>query len=147
MRYYSIHRPVFIGTYPNADDVTAIVNYDAYVHVDAINRPAYGHIDYAHELTTDEQAHYDLIPATMADASGANLRKVITALWRYANDEARFDRVWKRAKSLYGYTDEELADAFALSGNDDAAIGGIEPTPPCATAAATCDLTSTGLKR
>ena len=109
MRYYSIYRPVSIGTYPNADDVTEIVNYDKRTYVDAINRPAFGHIEYTHELTIDEQSHYDLIPAITTDK---NLEKVARTLWRYTDDEARFEKVWDTAKRRYGYTDDELATAF-----------------------------------
>lgn len=109
MRYYSTHRPVSIGTYPHADDVVSITNYDERRYIDAINRPAYGHIDYAHALTIDEQTHYDLMPAITTDA---NMVKTVRALYRCGSDEARFTKVWEKAQHLYGYTDDELADAF-----------------------------------
>lgn len=109
MIYYSTQRPISIGTYPHRNHVTEIVGYDAPRYIEEIGHVAYGHIDYADELTADEQDHYSLYPAARRDE---RLDKIIRALARFESDPARFDRAWSKAKRL-GYTDEQLATAYS----------------------------------
>lgn len=61
MRYYSILRPVSIGTYPKPGMV-GFENYDRRQYVPSIGREAWGWLEYDRELTEREQASYDLIP-------------------------------------------------------------------------------------
>ena len=61
-RYYSIMRPVSIGTYPRKGAVE-IVNFDYRQHVDEIGRKAWGYIDYDRELSPEEAADYELVVA------------------------------------------------------------------------------------
>lgn len=60
-RYYSIYRPVDIGTYPKGG-VVNIVNFDSRSHVESINRSAWGYIEYDRELTQDEISSFELVP-------------------------------------------------------------------------------------
>lgn len=61
-RYYSIMRPVSIGTYPR-NGVEEIVNFDYRQFCPEINREAWGYIEYSRELSEKEAADYELIPA------------------------------------------------------------------------------------
>ena len=61
MKYYSILRPVSIGTYPR-EGVTEIYNYDTRTYIEDIDRPAWGWIEYNRALTPEEARSYDLIP-------------------------------------------------------------------------------------
>ena len=63
MKYFSILRPVSIGTYPmpQGNRVDAIVNFDEAIFVTEIGRCAWGYIEYAHPLTAEQAAAYELI--------------------------------------------------------------------------------------
>lgn len=61
MKVYSTQRPVSIGTYPTGG-VIEIVNFDYRTHVDEINRPAWGYIEYSRELSEKELSEYELVP-------------------------------------------------------------------------------------
>ena len=61
-RYYSIMRPVSIGTYPR-NGAEEIVNFDNRTFCPEINREAWGYIEYSRELSEEEAADYELIPA------------------------------------------------------------------------------------
>ena len=50
MKYYSIMRPVSIGTYPKSG-AEEIVNYDRRQYVPEIGREAWGYIEYSRTLT------------------------------------------------------------------------------------------------
>lgn len=58
-RYYSTQRPIGPGTYPR-NGVEDIVNFDEKKHVPAIDRSAWGYIDYSRELTEREISGYEL---------------------------------------------------------------------------------------
>lgn len=59
-RYYSILRPVGIGTYPK-EGMEAFRNFDQREYVDEIKREAWGWLDYSRELTAEEMKSYDLV--------------------------------------------------------------------------------------
>lgn len=61
-KYYSIMRPVSIGTYPR-NGVENIVNFDHRQFCPEIQREAWGCIEYSRELSQKEAAGYELIPA------------------------------------------------------------------------------------
>ena len=63
MIYFSTERPVSIGTYPKpqGNRIDAIVNFDEAIFVAEIGRPAWGYIEYAHPLTAEHTAAYELI--------------------------------------------------------------------------------------
>ena len=63
VRYYSILRPVGLGTYPLTDGnmVLNIKNYDERKYIDEIRRMAWGHIDYSKELPELVAKGYDLV--------------------------------------------------------------------------------------
>lgn len=62
MKYFSTERPVSIGTYPKpqGNHVDAIVNFDEAIFVAEIGRSAWGYIEYAHPLTAEQAAAYEL---------------------------------------------------------------------------------------
>lgn len=60
MRYYSILRPVSIGTYPRSG-VMEIKNFNRREYVPEIGREAWGYIDYSRKLTEKEAASYELV--------------------------------------------------------------------------------------
>ena len=59
-RYYSILRPVSIGTYPK-DGVILFENYNSRIPVKEIDHMAWGYIDYDRKLTDKEADNYDLV--------------------------------------------------------------------------------------
>lgn len=63
MRYYSILRPVSIGTYPKPKDnkVLKIVNFDSRTYYKDIGREAWGYIDYEKPLSLDDVVKYELV--------------------------------------------------------------------------------------
>lgn len=61
-KYYSIMRPVSIGTYPR-NGAENIVNFDRRQFCPEIQREAWGYIEYSRELSQKEAADYELIPA------------------------------------------------------------------------------------
>lgn len=64
MRYYSILRPVSIGTFPKPKDneVLNINNFDNRSYCKEIDKEAWGFIDYEKPLSSDDAERYDLIP-------------------------------------------------------------------------------------
>lgn len=69
VRYYSILRPVGLGTYPLTDGnmVLNIVNYDERKYVEEIGRMAWGHIDYSQRLPELVAKGYDLVEEKLLD--------------------------------------------------------------------------------
>ena len=63
MKYFSTERPVSIGTYPKpkGNRVDAIVNFDEPIFVAESGSCAWGYIEYAHPLTAEQAAAYELI--------------------------------------------------------------------------------------
>lgn len=59
-KYYSILRPVGIGTYPK-DGMTGFRNYDKRVYVESIDREAWGEIYYSKRLDGKAMFSYDLV--------------------------------------------------------------------------------------
>ena len=60
-KYYSIHRPVSIGTYPKKG-MQYFMNFDFRAHVEKINRDAWGWLAYDRPLTEKECRDYELFP-------------------------------------------------------------------------------------
>lgn len=61
-RYYSIMRPIGIGTYSTGARVTNIVNFHERKYVDEIGREAWGYIEFSHTLSKQNQIAYELLP-------------------------------------------------------------------------------------
>ena len=61
-RYYSIMRPIGIGTYPTGARVTNIVNFHERKYVPEIGREAWGYIEFSHTLSKENQINYELLP-------------------------------------------------------------------------------------
>ena len=61
-RYYSIMRPIGIGTYPTGARVTNIVNFHERKYVPEIGREAWGYIEFSHTLSKQNQISYELLP-------------------------------------------------------------------------------------
>ena len=60
-KYYSVSRPVGIGTYP-VDGMLTFVNYNERTFVDTLGREAWGEIFYNRELSEKELSNYELMP-------------------------------------------------------------------------------------
>lgn len=62
-RYYSILRPCDLGTFPTPPDnePTKIINFGQRLYVKAIDRDAWGFIEYRKPLTAEQTAQYELI--------------------------------------------------------------------------------------
>ena len=63
-RYYSLHRPVSIGTAPAAG-LVSFENFEGRRFVDEIGREAWGVLEYDRELTEDECFDYELFSAKL----------------------------------------------------------------------------------
>jgi hypothetical protein len=65
VKYYSVLRPVGIGTFPKYADnkVIEIVNFDYRKYVPEIEREAWGYIVYESEMSDKDALSYDLIRA------------------------------------------------------------------------------------
>lgn len=61
-RYYSIMRPIGIGTYPTGARVANIVNFHERKYVPEIGREAWGYIEFSHTLSKQNQISYELLP-------------------------------------------------------------------------------------
>ena len=61
-KYYSIMRPIGIGTYPTGARVTNIVNFHERKYVPEIGREAWGYIEFSHTLSKQNQISYELLP-------------------------------------------------------------------------------------
>lgn len=63
MRYYSLERPLTIGTHPKAENTT-IVNFDNKTFCPEIGREAFGYIDYPNTVLSEEdERNYSLVPS------------------------------------------------------------------------------------
>lgn len=60
-RYYSILRPVGIGTFPKTQRVERIRNFVRRTYVPEIGREAWGYIEYENPITDEDARNYDLI--------------------------------------------------------------------------------------
>ena len=61
-KYYSIMRPIGIGTYPAGAHVSNIVNFHERKYVPEIGREAWGYIEFSHTLSKQNQIDYELLP-------------------------------------------------------------------------------------
>lgn len=61
-RYYSLLRPVSIGTYPKPEgnNLLDIHNYSERTKIEGLPRGAWGWLEYEKPLTTKEMLDYDL---------------------------------------------------------------------------------------
>ena len=62
-KYYSLERPVSLGTYPKKSNSINIVNYDTKQLIDDIGRLAWGYIEYKEPLTKNDCYEYELEPS------------------------------------------------------------------------------------
>lgn len=63
MKYYSIHRPISIGTYPKTKRVIEFCNFDCMQYCPEIKRSAWGWIEYEGELDYKDANNYELLKA------------------------------------------------------------------------------------
>lgn len=63
IRYYSILRPVGIGTFPKptGNEVKTIENFDKREFVQEISREAWGFIEYEKALSEVDEKNYELV--------------------------------------------------------------------------------------
>lgn len=60
-KYYSIMRPVSIGTFPDNGTILGIVNFDNQQMVESIGKMAWGYINYGKPLTKKQISDYELV--------------------------------------------------------------------------------------
>lgn len=60
-RYYSISRPISLGTFPIGKKVLKIHNFDCRTPILSINRMVWGYIEFADPLTEKEAVDHDLV--------------------------------------------------------------------------------------
>lgn len=60
-KYYSIMRPVSIGTFPDNGTILGIVNFDTRQMVESIGKMAWGYINYGKPLTEKQLSAYELV--------------------------------------------------------------------------------------
>lgn len=65
-KYYSLMRPVSIGTYPKEGAVN-IVNFDTRMYIPALAKMAWGYIEYNRDLSDKEAADYELEAVSRAE--------------------------------------------------------------------------------
>lgn len=65
MRYYSVLRPVSVGSYPERDKVKEIVNFDNRQYVAEIEHEAWGYIEYECEIDAKAAQQYDLVSGVL----------------------------------------------------------------------------------
>lgn len=61
MKYYSVLRPVGIGTFPKVAPVNEIHNFDRRQFVEELGREAWGWIDYEQTIPEKSARAYDLV--------------------------------------------------------------------------------------
>lgn len=64
-RYYSILRPVYPNDLPKKEEVTAIRNFNEETFCQEIEQDAWGYVDYAVPLSTEECLKHDLVSAVL----------------------------------------------------------------------------------
>ena len=66
-KYYSIMRPVSIGTFPDNGTILGIVNFDTRQMVESIGKMAWDYINYGKPLTEKQISDYELVAERPAD--------------------------------------------------------------------------------
>ena len=61
VKYFSINRPIGLGTYPNTEKVLEIMNFDKAVYCSEIGRSAWGYIVFENKLDEYSVKQYDLM--------------------------------------------------------------------------------------
>ena len=74
-RYYSTQRPVMPGSFPKRKNVDALLNYPGKTFVPAIEREAWGWIDYTEPLEAKEADDYELLGPVQWCGGGGELRQ------------------------------------------------------------------------
>lgn len=64
-RYYSTHRPILPGGFPEKDKVERIQNLDHKEFCEEIGDEAWGFIEYSEPLTKEQADAYELVPTGM----------------------------------------------------------------------------------
>ena len=94
-RYYSIMRPIGIGTFPPGAHVTNIVNFHQRMYVPEIGREAWGYIEFSHTLSKQNQMNYELLPG-----GGMSMKQFRSSFTGVLTDKD-IDRL--AAFAVYGY--------------------------------------------
>lgn len=61
MKYYSTLRPITPGACPNKDGMQ-VVNFEDRQYIEAIDREAWGYVEYTGDIPQEEAAAYELVP-------------------------------------------------------------------------------------
>ena len=94
MRYYSTHRPITPGSFPNppGNKVLEIHNFDSKTYCEELGRDVWGYIEYEKPLTRYDCNSYEL---TAVQTKTLQLRYIGTDSWaRYVYEDEN-GRLWK----------------------------------------------------
>ena len=94
MRYYSTHRPVTPGSFPNppGNKVLEIHNFDSKTYCEELGREVWGYIDYERPLTRYDCNAYEL---SAVQTKTLHLRYIGTDSWsRYVYEDEN-GNLWK----------------------------------------------------
>lgn len=104
-KYYSVCRPVSIGTIPESYTIKAMENYDNRTFIPELNREAWSVIDFNELLSDDDEKAYELIPSHLTVIAKAY--RATSDMWdsgRYSLDEEMTTLDALRAIVKYGKT-------------------------------------------
>lgn len=84
-KYYSLLRPVSIGTVPNCT-ISEMVNFDQRKYVDEIQREAWGYFVTPEEVSENELCEYDLVSADTLTSKWQSVAEKISQFSQKAGD-------------------------------------------------------------
>ncbi|MBR2682442.1 MAG: hypothetical protein IKF14_13360 [Atopobiaceae bacterium] len=107
---YSTNRPIGLGTWPSQhrDKVVAFHHFDKPTFVPEIRRTSFGYIEFSEDIPKEDLDAYELKVPCEEDET---LQRIVQILWRYVDDDKKFEKCWQRALRK-GYTEDELGRAF-----------------------------------
>ena len=84
-KYYSLLRPVSIGTVPNCT-ISEMVNFDQRKYVDEIQREAWGYFVTPEEISENELCEYNLVSADTLTSKWQSVAEKISQFSQKAGD-------------------------------------------------------------
>lgn len=124
-RYYSILRPVSIGTYPKPLLAKIIENYDSgKTFCEEIKREAYGYVEYEEQLDPKEAESYDLIPAWLReyycvtssyDDNGRTVAAITDIRWAEKRPKGDFHETRKKDIYIDWFDNPKDAEEYVMN--------------------------------
>lgn len=85
-KYYSLLRPVSVGTIPNCT-ISEMINFNQRKYVDEIQREAWGYFMTPNEISEKELCEYDLVSADSLVAKWQSVAEKISQFSQKAGDD------------------------------------------------------------